>query len=1458
MSVRTDTINLNVNINGNEAQNKLNDLRKKAGEVTLEMEALTKQSKAYVDKKAELNKVADEMSNIRKKIDETKLAINGLKKGTEEYTVKKNELKQLEDTFSSLKKKVAEVKLEMAALKTGSNEYLAKKTQLREIEAEMSNIKKTIGLTALTQKELYAELKKLNALKGALIPFTDEWKALDKQVKQVENRLYDVKNGVEGFTSFLSKIKDEVKQFGMMALGFLGFEFLTSQFQNIIQGAGKLSDQLADIRRVTGMTADEVNHLNKSLGELETRTSTGGLREIAIIAGKLGVAKEDIYGFVKATDMLVVALGDELGSADQITTQLGKIINVFDKTDGKVTGEKLTHIGNAIVDLANKGVASGGFIVDFTQRLAGLAKTANVGLDETMGLAAGLEELGQKTESSSTAIIKVIGDIGKDIPKFAKIAGKSVEEFSKTMAEKPIEAVLQVSEGLAKGKNSFEEIAKSFDTAGENGARIITTLGVMGGKADFFRRKISDTTLSLIDNNEITDAFTLKNETLGATLDKLSKDFNKLMNSEGITNFLKSAIYELRDFIKFLKELPQWLSDNRTAITATTTIILMYVAAKTKATQAIILNRLATLLETAADKLEAAQKIANTAVTRAYGLAKSVLTGQTSIATAATLAFNLALKQNPLMWVIGLLGLMATAVSFLTAKVKALTREQQLQSDLKTEMIKQVGEEENKSKALYNAIKNGNQSYDAKKKLLDDLIKINPDYLKGLTLENIKTQEGADIMKNYILNLRKVGEEKARQALIDAKLKKKQELSLDIEKIDGNPSDEGTMLGTIKNMGAAIGIGKGTAVNQFVKMTNEMTSLDKDIENLMQQSANALANDIANKTDSTNNAAKQSVRTIKVIKDEISNLENDFITIDIHNTEALKANKDKRKKLQDELDELEGKQHKKSKEESELDKLKKEAAHFEEELKKFRNDVEKYGKSADEKELIDLQEKFKKLTDESLKYFKAHVTTLDQHNKQKLTIEELYNKELQKIFEQRFEKNAEKEYEQSLKLDADYREQEKINAGRAYAEGKLTKEDYEKKLHQIELDATNNRILIAQDYVKTAKKASTDLINFKKAGEKQSVDDAIAESERLKKYKESEGAAKQKLAVLTAPKGSDRRLQAEKDLLMYEFELKTKTWKQESEQYKLAVQERIDAEKALEEKHAKEKIENVMEYIHYFSQALNSLNAMISNKENKMLSDEKKRNDEKKTAYKKQLDSKLISQAVYDKKVQDADEELDRKKKEAAHNQAERERAIKLFSAVISVAEGIAKAIAASPETFGLPFSAFVAAEGALQIGAIANAPLPEMGDGGWIRTGDKHTDASGGINAKIERDEAVMAARTMTDPNQYTVSGTPAQITSALNSINGAKSWASGASLQSMKWLQQKPASINPNIPTILSQGSGSSNAALLDEFKNLREDVKTWNTKIKGEWYIKDLDDTRRMYDASKKASAIKQSTN
>lgn len=418
----------------------------------------------------------------------------------------------------------------------GTKEFTAATSELKEVKNRMQEVKKEIGLSSYSMKELNAEKRKFTAIRDSLGPQTAEWKKYNEELQKVIARQKEVTANTNGVSSVSSKLTTGLtKGIGGLAAGYMAFSALKSGFNNV----AALGDQLADLQRVAGLTKNEANDLNQSLLNLDTRTSSKGLREIAIVAGKLGVAKEDIYEFTKSVDMLVVSLGDELGNADQITTELGKILNVF---DGQVNGDNIAHLGNAVITLANAGVATGGFITDFTQRVAGISKAAGISLGSVVGMAAGFEELGLRSESSSTSLQKLISNIAGDIPKAAKMANVPFAEFNKLFAEKPQEALIKYAEGLTKTKASFSEVAKSFKDAGEEGARTVQMLQAIGQSGDFLREKIDMGNESIQELSAQNEAFALKNDTLQGSIDRLGKAFDKLYANPSVTGFLKGVV----------------------------------------------------------------------------------------------------------------------------------------------------------------------------------------------------------------------------------------------------------------------------------------------------------------------------------------------------------------------------------------------------------------------------------------------------------------------------------------------------------------------------------------------------------------------------------------------------------------------------------------------------------------------------------------------------------------------------------------------------------------------------------------------------------------------------------------------------------------------------------------------------------------------------------------------------
>ncbi len=1393
MSVRTDVINLNVNVNGNKAQNDLNNLRKRAADVKFEME--------------------------------------GLKKGTAEY--------------------------------------IAKSKELAQVNTQMVALKKEIGLASLTQKELTAELNKLKALRGSVIPFSNEYKELSKSIDQVGKRLNDVKNGVQGFSSFFSKIKDEVKQFGVVAAGYLGFQFLTSQFQNIIRGAGKMSDQLADLRRVAGLTGDEAVNLNNRFKELNTRTSTEGLREIAIIAGKLGVAKDDIFDFTAAVDKLVVSLGDELGNAEQITSQLGKILNVF---NGEISADGITKLGNAFVELANTGSATGGFIADFDQRLSGIAKSAGISLGALSGLGAGLEEMGGRVESSATSIQKLVVNIASDIPAAAKIAGQSTQEFDKLFKLDPTEAILKYSEGLVKNKQSFSEVTASLKDAGEEGARYIETISKLGTGADQLRKRIDLGKQSIQESSAITEAFTLKNETFGASLDKLGKEFNKLTTSPGVTGFLKVAVEGALAFIRAIKAIPFPITIG--AFTTLTGIILLYAAAKVKAFVATARHTAAELISSAVLKAKAiATEIATRAQLAAI-IATDLFTGKIKLAAAAQQFYSyvLAGSLGPIGILISLVGGLAAGYLLMSNSQRKLTSEQRAANDLSKEAASIYSDQVNTVERLKKILEDENASLNLKKEAYKQLIAIHPEFAKTLSLDETGHLKGAEAINVYIKSLKDKAEVQAAETLSNKAYQEILEKQQELTEVNNKFFIQGRK-------------------HERLNLLEEIADLQKKkdyYDNIIAQkiSANSSTAIGTNTGSNSGNAAAIAVKTIAVIKARLKELDDAYENIDISNKKALASNRAARKSLQDELDALEGKKSPGQKsDDSEYKRLKAEAEKFYKDIKALKNRVDA-GDNPEEQEIQRATAKYEELLLKAKNYFIKSASSKKTFNEEEKIIEEAQQKELnaifQKYFKKRFEESSAKEYEDSLTARHEFSDQLKVAAAKDYADGKISKIQYAAEIKQIDKNETADRIIIAEDYSGTVKKAASDVRQFRKKEEEQTTADLITESEARVQVAADEEAAKLRRAVLTTKPGSTANLNARKAELKYEEELEVQAAKDKyaalgtviGEESEIIMEIRADFAQRQEEaegNHWQNLIDKIMQYVAYFQRAINSLNQYITNRETAQFAKEKKLNDLKRKELKKQFDNKLLSQAQYDKKLNELNEEQDKREREFARKRAKREKAIALFGAIVNTAAAVAKALAGNfPVPVNIAFAALAAVLGALEIAAIASQPLPEAGRGKWFTEGDKHSDASGGIPIKIERDEAVVTAAAMTDNKEYMVRGTPAQITSALNSQAGGVNWAGGAIIKKMSHITDRPAIINPGLPVQLKQfGYGNSEngnqnqniegelnsmrSDFVNEIKGLRADMNTWQINLKAHVVLRDLKDKEKLYESSKNLSGL-----
>jgi hypothetical protein len=119
-----------------------------------------------------------------------------------------------------------------------------------------------------------------------------------------------------------------------------------------------------------------------------------------------------------------------------------------------------------------------------------------------------------------------------------------------------------------------------------------------------------------------------------------------------------------------------------------------------------------------------------------------------------------------------------------------------------------------------------------------------------------------------------------------------------------------------------------------------------------------------------------------------------------------------------------------------------------------------------------------------------------------------------------------------------------------------------------------------------------------------------------------------------------------------------------------------------------------------------SINQIISNGEQRQLQEFEAANNKKKAALETRLNSGSLSQEKYAEQVAALDEELDKKKRKIAHDEAVRAKAIAIMQTIINTAASI---VEASPV---IPMMAMAAVVGAIQLGVVASTPVPALASG--------------------------------------------------------------------------------------------------------------------------------------------------
>lgn len=629
---------------------------------------------------------------------------------------------------------------------------------IKETKRQMQLVDNTLAhLKTSSVRDLEYSMKVLNKEMRGLDRGSEAFKQMQQQAKQLKTELEAVRAEGKAQQSWINKTADWFNRMQGVILGAIAaVSGLTFTIKSCVEKFASMDEEMTNVRKYTGQTADEVERMNEDFKKMETRTAREKLNQLAGDAGRLGItATSLVEEFVDGADKINVALGDDLG--DEAVSQIGKLAQMFgeDKTKG-LRGAMLAT-GSAVNELAQNSSASAGYLVDFTARVAGVGKQAGFTQAQIMGLASVLDQNMQQDETAATAVQNLLAKMFQDSAKFAKIAGLNVKEFSKTLKEDANGALLQFLAAL-RSKGGFAQLAPMFEEMKMDGSRATGVLTVLADKLDDIKVAQDLATKSYAEGTSIINEFNTQNESVQAQLDKAQKKFQDLAIELGQKLYpaARYCISAANLGVRALSTLVDFVRDYWKVLVVLTAAIVTYTAiskAKLIADKAQMLWLNIMILREKAHIFLMGLK---TSALKTMAIVQMTLTKEIKLTTAAQMLWNKVLLANPITAVIAVVVGLTAAIVTLSKETSTAEQAQRDYNDAVTDANRQAAEEEASIMRLVSAIQSNTNAESDRKAALEELNgKLMREHLGNITEEAVRTGQATRQIQSYIDMMKK-------------------------------------------------------------------------------------------------------------------------------------------------------------------------------------------------------------------------------------------------------------------------------------------------------------------------------------------------------------------------------------------------------------------------------------------------------------------------------------------------------------------------------------------------------------------------------------------------------------------------------------------------------------------------------------------------------------------------------
>jgi TP901 family phage tail tape measure protein len=434
-----------------------------------------------------------------------------------------------------------------AELKNNSREMLNSKGSIEQRRAALIRLTTAYDRLSAVERNSAAGMRMATVIKGV----SDQVKELESATGRAQRNVGNYGSGLSGF---FSSIKSNILSvLGPMALLTAAVAAAKEFFSDNV----KISDNFVDVQRTAKLTADEVDRLGESLKNINTRTSLEGLLEIGFIGGRLGVAKEDLVGFITQVDELAVVLKKEFpGGAEAVATSLGKIIAVYKivQKEGITLEDAMRKTGSAILELSHNGGAPVQYLQEFALGTASISQVVKLSLPTLLAYGSVLSKAGVQASTAATNVTRFLSDLTTKREKYFAIAQLedstlTLEKFTNLINTDAKQALDLFFKGLRSGNPSTTDLAERLKSLNLTAGKTKNTVIALSEAQDTLAKTVPLINNAYDDGISVSHNFELANNSLAASFDKIK---NSIINA-----FISS------DFSRRLAELLNTFTDTR-------------------------------------------------------------------------------------------------------------------------------------------------------------------------------------------------------------------------------------------------------------------------------------------------------------------------------------------------------------------------------------------------------------------------------------------------------------------------------------------------------------------------------------------------------------------------------------------------------------------------------------------------------------------------------------------------------------------------------------------------------------------------------------------------------------------------------------------------------------------------------------------------------------------------------